>query len=163
MRDPNVEKDEVEQISQIKKDVHPMRRTTSEFLPKEYEVAIKRTGDTFQEDYFVKPVDQKISKSKIVVSSLKLSLIYIKFQDLEFCLYPYPAFRKIFEDACRTGQSHARHYKQIEDYKKAFKGYENKTLDDIKPRNYQMDIRETNKNNLNNQVLTKPSMLMMKM
>lgn len=52
-------------------------------LPKDYEVSIKKAGDTFLEDYFIKKAKRRVSKTKIMVSSFKLKMMYISFEHLE--------------------------------------------------------------------------------
>jgi CRP-like cAMP-binding protein len=83
MRDKPSKQNTLKNIKEIKKDIrHPMRRTIATSLPKDYEVGIKKAGDTFLEPYFIKKPHRQISRCKIVVSSFKLKMMYIPFADL---------------------------------------------------------------------------------
>ena len=58
---------------------HPMRRDIPQKI-KDYEVAIKLSGDTFLEDYFGnKKTSLRLSRHKVMVTSFELKVVSIDF------------------------------------------------------------------------------------
>ena len=116
MMEQPLKEDDLISLAQLRKETtHPMRRNITQ-LKKDVEVAIKVQRETFLEDFFLLKPNRRLSKSKIVVSSLNISLLTISFHDLFGCLQSYPTFKNIFLGNCSSVLSHDRHLKQVNDY-----------------------------------------------